>query len=143
MLMTFTSRSEQDTKALAARLLPLYRKGAVFCLDGQMGAGKTAFVKGALEALGYRGDVSSPTFALCHRYEASLPVLHYDLYRLHNEDDLYSIGFFDDVESDACVFIEWSGLARPWLPAGTVTLSFAYGDDPSERIITVEGGEEA
>ena len=141
--MTYTSRSEQDTKALAARLLPLFHKGAVICLDGQMGAGKTAFVKGALEAMGYTGEVSSPTFALCHRYPAAIPVLHYDLYRLRDEDDLYSIGFFDDVESGACVFIEWSGLAREWLPENTVFLSFSYGAQPQERIITVEGGGEA
>lgn len=139
--MTYITHSEQETGAVAASLSALYRKGAVICLNGQMGAGKTAFTRGALRSLGYRGDVSSPTFALCHRYQASIPVLHYDLYRLKDENDLYSIGFYDDVESGACVFIEWSEIAEDALPPDTVFIRFEYGSTPDERIITVEDSD--
>lgn len=135
--MTYVTHSEKETADLAATLVHLYRPGAVLCLEGEMGAGKTAFTRGALRALGYTGDVSSPTFALCHRYNAAVPVLHYDLYRLRDEDDLYSIGFYDDIESGACVFIEWSAMARDVLPKDAVTVTFAYGAEKDERHITV------
>ena len=97
--MKVVTHGEAQTMEFAKSLTPHFSAGTVVCLNGQPGAGKTHFVKGVLAALGYRGEVTSPTFAVCHRYEKGLPfpVLHYDLYRITDEDDLYSVGFFEDV----------------------------------------------
>lgn len=139
--MKVVTRGEEQTMAFAKSLTPLFSAGTVVCLNGQPGAGKTHFVKGVLSALGYGGEVTSPTFAVCHRYEKGLPfpVLHYDLYRITDEDDLYSVGFFEDVNERNCVFIEWSELADAALETEPIRINIEYGSAPDERIITAEG----
>ena len=139
--MKVVTHGEAQTTEFAKSLTPHFSAGTVVCLDGQPGAGKTHFVKGVLAALGYRGEVTSPTFAVCHRYEKGLPfpVLHYDLYRITDEDDLYSVGFFEDVNEKNCVFIEWSELADGVLETEPIRINIEYGSAPDERIITAEG----
>ena len=112
----------------------------MICLFGEMGCGKTEFVKGFLQGLGYDGDVTSPTFALCHRYEARKIVYHYDLYRLSGYDDLYSIGFFDG-EIGSISLVEWSENAEEYLPHDALRIYFEYGDGTEDRIIRIEENE--
>ena len=139
--MKVVTHGEAQTMEFAKSLTPHFSAGTVVCMNGQPGAGKTHFVKGVLAALGYRGEVTSPTFAVCHRYEKGLPfpVLHYDLYRITDEDDLYSVGFFEDVNEKNCVFIEWSELADGVLETESIRINIEYGSAPDERIITAEG----
>ena len=139
--MKVVTHGEAQTMEFAKSLTPHFSAGTVVCLNGQPGAGKTHFVKGVLAALGYRGEVTSPTFAVCHRYEKGLPfpVLHYDLYRITDEDDLYSVGFFEDVNEKNRVFIEWSELADGVLETESIRINIEYGSAPDERIITAEG----
>ena len=139
--MKVVTHGEAQTMEFAKSLTPHFSAGTVVCLNGQPGAGKTHFVKGVLAALGYRGEVTSPTFAVCHRYEKGLPfpVLHYDLYRITDEYDLYSVGFFEDVNEKNCVFIEWSELADGVLETEPIRINIEYGSAPDERIITAEG----
>lgn len=139
--MKVVTHGEAQTMEFAKSLTPHFSAGTVVCLNGQPGAGKTHFVKGVLAALGYRGEVTSPTFAVCHRYKKGLPfpVLHYDLYRITDEDDLYSVGFFEDVNEKNCVFIEWSELADGVLETEPIRINIEYGSAPDERIITAEG----
>ncbi len=139
--MKVVTHGEAQTMEFAKSLTTHFSAGTVVCLNGQPGAGKTHFVKGVLAALGYRGEVTSPTFAVCHRYEKGLPfpVLHYDLYRITDEDDLYSVGFFEDVNEKNCVFIEWSELADGVLETEPIRINIEYGSAPDERIITAEG----
>lgn len=139
--MKVVTHGEAQTMEFAKSLTPHFSAGTVVFLNGQPGAGKTHFVKGVLAALGYRGEVTSPTFAVCHRYEKGLPfpVLHYDLYRITDEDDLYSVGFFEDVNEKNCVFIEWSELADGVLETEPIRINIEYGSAPDERIITAEG----
>ena len=139
--MKVVTHGEAQTMEFAKSLTPHFSAGTVVCLNGQPGAGKTHFVKGVLAALGYRGEVTSPTFAVCHRYEKGMPfpVLHYDLYRITDEDDLYSVGVFEDVNEKNCVFIEWSELADGVLETEPIRINIEYGSAPDERIITAEG----
>lgn len=131
--MIYRTRSEDETKALG-RTLSQTLTADTICLFGEMGCGKTEFVKGFLQGLGYDGDVTSPTFALCHRYDADKIVYHYDLYRLSGYDDLYSIGFFDR-DPGTVSLIEWSENAEEYLPEDAVRIYFEYGDDVNERIL--------
>ena len=130
--MKVVTHGEAQTMEFAKSLTPHFSAGTVVCLNGQPGAGKTHFVK---------GEVTSPTFAVCHRYEKGLPfpVLHYDLYRITDEDDLYSVGFFEDVNKKNCAFIEWSELADGVLETEPIRINIEYGSAPDERIITAEG----
>ncbi len=135
--MIYYSHSEAETMALAARLTTQISGGQI-CLFGEMGTGKTVFVRGFLKAMGYTGEVTSPTFALCHRYSTSKTVLHYDLYRLNGYDDLYSIGFFDEPE-DTIQLIEWSENAEDYLAPNHISVYFSYGKQPKERVLRLEG----
>ncbi len=134
--MTFYSHSEQETKDFGKKLSKTF-DGEMICLFGEMGCGKTEFVKGFLEGMGYSGDVTSPTFALCHRYDAKKPVYHYDLYRLSGYDDLYSIGFFDR-ELNSVSLVEWSENAEEYLPEDALRIYFEYGDGIEDRILQVK-----
>lgn len=104
-----------------------------------MGVGKTTFTRYLTSALGSADDVSSPTFALVHRYRGPVPVCHYDMYRIHTFDGLYSTGFFDDLESGAVLVVEWSENVAGFLPEGGVRIDIRRTGE-TDREITVEGG---
>lgn len=132
--------SPDQTEAIAAELAAGLAAGDVVLVEGELGAGKTTFVRGACRALGVEGVVSSPTFTIGQRYPAAVPVSHLDLYRvadLGEEDpDLLA----DYIGPDRIAFVEWPGgaVARiAWLShvAARVLIEHAGGD---ERTVTVE-----
>lgn len=143
MKQEFTSHSPEDTEALAIRLAKELKGGEVLAFTGGMGAGKTAFVRGltiGLEA----GDVaSSPTFALVNEYHGRLTIEHFDMYRVSGWDDLYSTGFFDYLDTDCVLAVEWSENIESALPENAVRIDIRHGDTEEERIITLEGWKEA
>jgi tRNA threonylcarbamoyladenosine biosynthesis protein TsaE len=119
--------------ALAATLAP----GDVVLLEGEMGAGKTTFVRGAARALGFEGPVTSPTFTIGRRYEGGrLPISHLDLHRLSGLADEDPALLDDYLTPDAITFVEWPAIAEPELEriAARVLLEHAGGD---RRRITI------
>ncbi len=137
--MIFYSHSEDETRKFGEKMSHIL-EGEMICLFGEMGCGKTEFVKGFLKGLGYDGDVTSPTFALCYKYDAEKPVYHYDLYRLSGYDDLYSIGFFDP-QPGSVSLVEWSENAEEYLPEDAIRIFFAYGEEINDRIIEIKGAD--
>lgn len=132
--MTHQSTSEAGTRAIAAALAPGLAPGAVILLSGDLGAGKTAFVRGLAEGLGIAPDeVTSPTFTLVHEYRGGrLPLIHVDLYRL-DRAELDEIGLDQDLAAHGVTAVEWSErLARPIPGATIVTIADAGAD--SRRI---------
>ena len=93
--MTVTTRSEKETEALGERLAKCLRAGAVVALYGDLGAGKTAFVRGMARGLDIRESVSSPTFTIVNEYPGDPALFHFDMYRLKNAEELYGIGWED------------------------------------------------
>ena len=133
----FQTHSEDDTRALAARLAATLAPGAVLLLSGDLGAGKTAFVRGLAEGLGVdAGEVTSPTFTLVHEYRGGrLPLVHVDLYRL-DRADLDEIGLDQDVAAEGVVAVEWpERLLRRVRGGLAVRIEDAGGD---ERRITID-----
>ena len=123
--MTHQSSSEEETRRIAARLASDLRAGAVVLLRGDLGAGKTAFVRGMAEGLGLNADeVTSPTFTLVHEYRGGrLPLIHVDLYRL-DRADLDEIGLDQDLAASGIVAVEWpERLSRSINGATTVTIA--------------------
>ena len=104
-----------------------------------MGMGKTAFTRGLVLALGGGDVVSSPTFALVNEYDARLTVQHFDMYRVSGWDDLYSTGFFDYLDTDNVLVIEWSENIDGALPENTIYVHMEKGETETERIVTIEG----
>jgi tRNA threonylcarbamoyladenosine biosynthesis protein TsaE len=129
--------SAAETEAAGAELAADLRPGDVVVVTGELGAGKTTLVRGALRALGVREPVTSPTFTIGRRYSGRLPVSHLDLYRLESlegEDP----GLLEDyLTEDAVSFVEWPAAAEPLLdgPAVRVSIRHAGGD---ERELEIE-----
>ena len=111
-IVTQETDSAQETERLAAEFAPNLRPGDVVLLEGELGVGKTTFVRGACRALGVTTPVTSPTFTIGQRYPGPVPVSHVDLYRVadleHEDPDLLS----DYIRADAIAFVEWPGAAE-------------------------------
>lgn len=136
----YITKSERETAKLAGEFAKTLKPGDVVAYRGGLGAGKTTFTRYLCEALDCRDDVSSPTFALVHSYRAKFPIYHFDMYRIHTFDDLYSTGFFDYLDTGALLLIEWSENVRDFLPEGLIEVSIERLGE-SERKITVKRGE--
>ena len=129
------SKSDSGTKTLAAKIMGFLYPGDVVLLTGDLGAGKTTFVGGALEALGYKEHVISPTFNILKCYfEVQPNVFHIDAYRLEGQN--IDIGLEEFIEGEGVTFIEWPKFIAPLIPAKHLEISLKRIGD-SEREITV------
>lgn len=135
----FVTRSPDETEKFGERIAKCLTPGMVLALEGDLGAGKTCFVKGLAKGLGYTGEVSSPTFALVNEYRGGrIPLYHFDMYRVSSWDDLYSTGFFDYLEAEGALAVEWSENIAAALPEDTVYVTFEKIDDTVRRITVGE-----
>ncbi|MCI8554531.1 MAG: tRNA (adenosine(37)-N6)-threonylcarbamoyltransferase complex ATPase subunit type 1 TsaE [Clostridiales bacterium] len=137
----YTTRSPEETEAVAASLAACLTGGNVVALYGGLGMGKTAFVRGLAAGRGLAAEVSSPTFALVHEYGGQPPLVHFDMYRVEGWDDLDTTGYFDYLSAGAILAVEWSERIEKALPAEAIRVRFERLGD-SERRITIEGGEQ-
>lgn len=131
------TRSTEETEELAARLGRRFSGGEVVLLSGELGAGKTTFVRGLARGLGADADeVASPTFVLLTRYRGRLVLHHADLYRLCGTGDEQELGLEELPGADGVLAVEWAErLSRvPWARAVRVTLEHAGGDARRIRI---------
>ena len=138
--MQYITTSPEQTEALGERLGERLRGGEVIAYRGELGAGKTAFTRGLARGLGISVRVTSPTYTIVNEYGGGrLPLFHFDMYRLHDADDLFDIGWEDYLERGGVCAVEWSeNVAEAMDGAITVTLEKCADDT---RRITVEGGE--
>ena len=143
----WTSESAAGTRDLAARLAALCRPGDVVLLVGDLGAGKTVFAQGFAAALGVRGPVTSPTFALVRQYDCGddSPVgllIHADVYRTGSVDEVVDLALAELVEEDAVALVEWGELAAPALGDSALEVSLVAPDpigSPERRVLTLAG----
>ena len=141
-----TLPTEAHTQALAAAVAAIARPGMEIHLSGPLAAGKTAFARGFLRALGHQGTVKSPTFTLVETYEPApggvpLTVHHFDLYRLNDPEELHYLGFEDYRRPEAISLIEWPSRAPGLLrPSITVEIKVT-GLDSREAAITLREPE--
>jgi tRNA threonylcarbamoyladenosine biosynthesis protein TsaE len=121
----FISKSVEETIAAGREYGRNAAKGDVFALAGDLGAGKTQFVKGIVAGLESRAEVTSPTFVLVHEYEdGRLPVYHFDFYRLDNREAVLRLGFDDYVFGDGVSLIEWADRYPDLIPKEARWVSF-------------------
>lgn len=126
------------TRQLGATLAKTLTRGGFVGLIGQLGAGKTTLVQGAVEALDPSERATSPTYTLLHEYETTPPVVHIDLYRLETYDELESIGYWDYVESGAAVsFVEWVDQVPEAWPGGSESIVVELRREGAARLARV------
>jgi tRNA threonylcarbamoyladenosine biosynthesis protein TsaE len=135
--MEVLTGSPEETQAVAARLAVGLRPGDVVGVSGELGSGKTTFVRGAARALGVTEPVASPTFTIGHRYAASPPVAHLDLYRLAGID-AEEWGDLEPYFDGTVAFVEWPEHGGEWLPRPRVHVTLSHVDDEHRRI-TITG----
>jgi tRNA threonylcarbamoyladenosine biosynthesis protein TsaE len=128
--------SPAETEALAARLAERLGPGDVVTISGDLGAGKTTFVRGAARALGVNGPVSSPTFTIGHRYEAPTPVAHLDLYRIAGLDP-EEWGDLEPYFDGTVAFVEWPEHGGNWLPEARAVVTLGHVDE-SHRSVRID-----
>src|SRR5581483_11733990 len=120
----------------AARLAALLDAGDVVSVSGELGSGKTTFVRGAALALGVTGPISSPTFTIGHRYEAPIPVAHLDLYRIAGLDP-EEWGDLEPYFDGTVAFVEWPEHGGDWLPAARAAVRLEHVDE-SHRTVRID-----
>ena len=139
--MLLASNCEKDTYELGARLADSAMPGDIICLDGDLGAGKTVFTKGFAAGLGITEPVTSPTFTIIHSYAGRLPLHHFDVYRIEDEDEMFELGYEEYFFGEGVCLIEWSTLIPSCIPAHAVhiTIERDYSQSDEYRKITIEG----
>ena len=129
----------------AETLVKENRLSSVVFLFGDLGAGKTTFVRGALQGFGYLGNVKSPTYTLLEPYYLdSMEIFHFDLYRINDPQELDFLGFDEIIDGSGLKFIEWADKAITWLPSPSFNLYFKYEESSKTnsspgRSLQIEG----
>ena len=136
MNAVYNVASVEETWAVARQFAAELKPGDVVCLEGDLGAGKTTFTQGLAAALGAKRAITSPTLCLVveHPTEKFL-LVHMDLYRLHDADDVLTIGWEDYLARNAVLFVEWPDRAGDLIPAAARHVRFTLGESEDARII--------
>lgn len=137
----YTSHNEQDTMELAQNIESEKFPNMVICLKGELGSGKTVFVKGFAQSLGIDENITSPTFNLVKEYHSGeMPLYHMDVYRLEDGDD-GTIGLTDYFSKGGVTIIEWSDIIKDSLPDERLEIKFKVIDEEMRVLILTPYGE--
>ena len=136
--MVYESNSWEDTFNLGKRLGEAARAGQVYCLDGDLGVGKTVFTQGFAQGLGIEEPVGSPTFTIVNEYEGGrLPLFHFDLYRMDSPEELFDIGWEDYLARGGVCAVEWSEHAEGAFEEEPIWVDIRRGESDDQRIISI------
>ena len=137
----YTSRCEEDTLELAENIESEKFPGMVICLNGELGSGKTVFVKGFAKALGIQETVTSPTFSLVKEYhDGEMPLFHMDVYRM--EDSKENFGLDDYLNQEGICIIEWPEMIEEQLPEERLDVKIKVIDDDVRVFVFTPHGEQ-
>ena len=143
-MLTCVTHSPEETAHLAGTIGKIIREGTVICLDGELGVGKTLFVRALARTLGVESDVTSPTFNLMNIYEAACPIVHFDLYRIASEEELEDIGFYEYAEAtEGIVLIEWAEKFPDAMPADHLSVRIEALNDEERQFTFVAKGKKS
>lgn len=133
------TNSEKETFDLGNGFAKTLKRGSIVALNGELGAGKTVFVKGIAKGLGIIDHILSPTFTLLRQYDG---LNHFDVYRIKDSEELYEIGFLDYLYGDEITIIEWANLIEDILPSDVIHVDILRANTENKRIIKIESNEE-
>ncbi|MDY3971985.1 MAG: tRNA (adenosine(37)-N6)-threonylcarbamoyltransferase complex ATPase subunit type 1 TsaE [Clostridia bacterium] len=136
--MKYISNSYEETQKIAADFAKTLKEGDVLCMYGDLGVGKTAFVQGLAKGLEIDEPITSPTFTIVNEYSGTLPLYHFDVYRIADSDEMYEIGYEEYVYGDGVSVIEWPQLIDDILPEKRYDIEIAKDYDKGENYRTIE-----
>lgn len=128
----FITDTVEATQELAYNIAKVLDAGDVLTLEGELGAGKTAFTKGLAKGLGITRNVNSPTFTIVKEYKGKVPLYHMDVYRLEDSDE--DIGFSEYFNGDGISVVEWAQFIEEYLPEERLEITIHYIDENSRRL---------
>lgn len=131
----FISNSEKDTENIAAEFAKELKSGDFIAFFGDLGSGKTAFVRGLCSVFCKNARVSSPTYAIVNEYRGEVDIFHFDMYRITDDDSLYSTGFYDYLDRGGICAVEWSENITFALPEDRYDVTFEKTGENSRRIV--------
>lgn len=135
----FMSYNSNETKNLGKKLGKLLREGDLIALDGDLGAGKTCLVQGIALGLNSNDNVSSPSFSLIKEYSGDIPIYHFDLYRLENNERIEDLGYEEYFFGNGVTLIEWAEKIKKYLPEQLMKIKIKMNDKNNHiRIILLK-----
>lgn len=134
----FISNSPEETFQIARNFSLELKPGDIVALKGNLGSGKTVFVKGICEGLEANENPLSPTFSIINEYYGKYKIYHFDFYRIKDIEELYDIGYEDYFNDKSICLIEWADLFEEILPDNYILVSIEFGETENQRIITIE-----
>ena len=138
-MISVETKSYNETIEYAKKLGSVLKGGEVIAYFGGLGMGKTTFTSGLAIGMGINAEVSSPTFALVNEYGSSKKLYHFDMYRISTFDDLCSTGFFDYLDTNAVLAVEWSENIENALPENYIRIEIERGETDDSRILKLSG----
>jgi tRNA threonylcarbamoyladenosine biosynthesis protein TsaE len=134
--MFINLKDESETVALGAKIARLLQGGEIIYLSGELGAGKTTFVRGLLNELGHSGNVKSPTYTLVEPYSINdINIYHFDLYRINDPEELEAMGVRDYCDGVSICLFEWPEQGENVLPAADLIFSLSHSESGRELIL--------
>ncbi len=121
--MVYETFSPNETELIGKKLGENSKPGDVYCLNGDLGVGKTVFTKGFADGLGITEHITSPTFTIVNEYSGRLKFYHFDVYRIEDEDEMYEIGFDEYLFGNGVCLIEWAEKIKNLLPNNAVQIN--------------------
>jgi tRNA threonylcarbamoyladenosine biosynthesis protein TsaE len=132
-----SSSSEEETINIGEELGKLLTPGTIIGLNGELGAGKTVFVKGIARGLNTKEEPNSPTFVIMNKYEGRIPLYHFDLYRISSAEELEAIGYEDYFYGNGVTVVEWSDRVKEIFPDQTIRVEITIPVEPDDKAETV------
>lgn len=138
-MVEVTVKNEQEAEALGVQLAKGLGPSSVVALSGELGAGKTTFTKAIAKGLGITDLITSPTFTIIHEYKGGrLPLYHFDVYRLNEEEEFRNLGYEEYFYGDGVCVIEWADKIEEYLPENAILITISYGANEGERIFSFD-----
>lgn len=141
MTYVYDTNSPEETIALGEQIGKRLKGGELIAYSGGLGSGKTTITRGISKGMGLGDEVTSPTFALVNEYRGNkLSLIHFDMYRINSAIDLETTGFYDYMDDDSVLAVEWSENIEEELPEDSIRVDIRRTDD-EKRTITIDGDE--
>lgn len=138
-MLLYESFTAQETMELGAKLGAQSKPGDIYCLDGDLGVGKTVFTKGFAEGMGITDYITSPTFTIINEYPGQLSLYHFDVYRITSLEEMDDTGYEDYFFGNGVCLVEWAELIEELIPQNAVKITieknFEKGDDYRKIIV--------